>query len=87
MSRPRRSETGLTIEEELRAWDCVFRFGRDYFHDLPRGGIIEGKFSPSSPDHIARARSAWSRLRDSFLSTWRPDSGHPRPWAEEEFGR
>lgn len=87
MSRPRRSESGLTVEEELSAWSAVFSWGRDYFGDLPRAGIIDGRFSLSAPDHLARARSAWSRLRDPFLAAWRPDSQHSRPWAEEHFGR
>ena len=50
-------------------------WGRDYFHDLSRGGLKEQE-----------AESAWRRLGDRFMREWRSDYGAKEPWALREFG-
>lgn len=90
MSRRRAtSQSGLSEAEELQAWDSLFRFGQDYFSALAVLGCPSWHADRAGFHRwIEReAPIAWKRLGSAFMFSWRPDSGHPRPWAEEHLIR
>ena len=78
------SPHGLTLEEEVRAWACLFETGRDYFANLDVLGL-DYRFGVPDPVPID-VRDAWDRVGPTFLAE-RAYHPHPRvPWALETFG-
>lgn len=74
----------MSEAEELEAWETLFATGYDFFGDL---GLSHKE---RTPEAIAAAKEAWSRLGDRFLAN-RTDPGRTdgwacEPWALETFG-
>jgi hypothetical protein len=81
LQKRRSTTTGLSTEDELKAWRMYFSTGADYFHDLKVLGILR--------THVAQrqaAEAAWQRLGSAFLATWAPTPSRPTPWALDELG-
>jgi hypothetical protein len=69
LQKRRSTTTGLSTEDELKAWRMYFSTGADYFHDQKVLGILR--------THVAQrqaAEAAWQRLGSAFLATWGPNA-------------
>ena len=81
----RHPKARLNEAAELGAWSELFETGYDFFQDLKPFGFIK-----NDADREARAAApeAWSRLGESFMSTWQTQPRvREEPWALQEFGR
>jgi hypothetical protein len=58
----------------------LFRFGRDYHHDLEPYGIED------DAQARADARMAWREFGADFMAEWTPTATAEWPWAYREFG-
>ncbi len=64
LQKRRSGTTGLSLEDELKAWGMMFTCGHDYFNDLAILGIPRTHDAPRQA-----AEEAWERLGSEFLRT------------------
>lgn len=75
----RRQKNRVSLTAELQAWESYLEYGRDFFGDLARAGLINRHGYPDE----ARLTDAWQRLGATFLAQ---RTGSRPSWAERHFG-
>jgi hypothetical protein len=82
---PIRRARRLSPTDELKAWACTFKSGRNYFPDLLAIGV-EGD-AVTNPTTYAAAEEAWHRLGARYMAEREGRRYGDEPlWALEEFG-